>query len=200
MIRTVYFEDKAIVFTDDAAAACGEVIRPGEAGEIAFAKLLQNLKNTKCLTVLSDDAEADLGRMAAGLRCIEAGGGVATNPAGEVLMIFRNGRWDLPKGKLEAGERIEACAVREVEEECGIEALERGELLTHTYHIYSLHGEWVLKRTTWYRMRYAGAAAPAPQTAEGITEAVWVAPAAIAAQMEGSYGTIRDVMAAAGYL
>ncbi len=199
MFRSVYFQDREIVLTDETDAARGEVIRTDEGVEITFAKLLQNLKNTKCLTLLSHDPQADFERMAAGLRRIEAGGGVVTNRSGQLLMIFRNGRWDLPKGKLEPGERIEACAVREVEEECGIAPLERDELLTHTFHIYNLHDEWVLKRTTWYRMHYWGSEVPTPQTVEGITEAVWVDTETITDKMAGSYGTIRDVMAAAGY-
>ena len=115
-------------------------------------------------------------------------------------MIFRNGRWDLPKGKLEPGERIEECAVREVSEECALplQELRRDDKIADTYHCYRIGDRWVLKRTSWYRMRYAGAVAPRPQTAEGITRAEWVAREQIPARLSGAYYTIRDVFRAAG--
>ncbi len=109
-------------------------------------------------------------------------------------------RWDLPKGKLEPGERIEDCAVREVGEECGLSGLQLGAFVAHTYHCYRMHGEWVLKRTSWYRMRYGGSQRPQPQTVEGITEAVWVPQAELTPKLENTYFTIRDVLTAAGYV
>lgn len=128
---------------------------------------------------------------------VEAAGGLVSSPRGEVLMIFRNGRWDLPKGKLEPEEQIAQCAVREVEEECGITGLELGRLLTRTYHLYGLGERWALKRTTWYAMANDGVGEPVPQTEEGITEIRWIAPDNLCAYMENTYATIRDVFAAA---
>ncbi|MBQ1219456.1 MAG: NUDIX domain-containing protein, partial [Bacteroidales bacterium] len=87
---------------------------------------------------------------------INAGGGLVRNLAGEYLLIFRNGKWDLPKGKQEAGEDIKVTAVREVEEECGIDSLELGNLLCVTHHTYRMNGEFMLKHTFWYNMEYKG--------------------------------------------
>ncbi len=55
---------------------------------------------------------------------VTAAGGLVENEKGEVLLIFRRGKWDLPKGKLDPGETIEQCAVREVEEETGLKNIE----------------------------------------------------------------------------
>lgn len=127
---------------------------------------------------------------------IEAGGGVVRSPQDEVLMIYRNGRWDLPKGKLETGESIRECALREVEEECGITGLELGDLIVHTYHIYELQGEWLLKCTAWFGMSHPAVGELTPQIEEGITEIRWVEQDHIASYLAQSYQTIRDVMAA----
>ena len=67
-------------------------------------------------------------------------------------MIFRNSKWDLPKGKLEVGENIQECAIREVEEECGISNLEIVSELSSTYHTYEMNGKAILKRTYWFKM------------------------------------------------
>ena len=85
-------------------------------------------------------------------------------------------------------------------EECSLTGLQRGDFITHTYHCYQLHGEWVLKQTSWYRMSYDGKEMPAPQTVEGITQAVWVPQAELAAKLENTYFTIRDVLTAGGYV
>ena len=88
----------------------------------------------------------------------------------------------------------------EAGEECGLSGLQLGAFVAHTYHCYRMHGEWVLKRTSWYRMRYGGSQRPQPQTVEGITEAVWVPQAELAPKLENTYFTIRDVLTAAGYV
>lgn len=111
-------------------------------------------------------------------------------------MIYRNGRWDLPKGKLEAGESIEECALREVQEECGVEGLKLGRFLTYTYHIYQLGDSGIIKRTAWYAMSHPGKGVLTPQTEEGITEIRWVEQCNIPTYLAQSYATIRDVFAA----
>ena len=77
---------------------------------------------------------------------IEAAGGVVVNSKREVLWILRNGKWDLPKGKVELGEKVEDAAVREVEEECAVRGISRGALLGVTYHTYSYKSEAILKK------------------------------------------------------
>jgi 8-oxo-dGTP pyrophosphatase MutT (NUDIX family) len=129
---------------------------------------------------------------------IEAAGGLVVNPRGEVLMIYRYDRWDLPKGKVERGEDVEDAAVREVEEECGIADLTVDARLCKTYHIYTMKGKRMFKTTYWYLMRHDGIGALTPQTEEAITDARWVAPADLAACLENTYQTIREVFRSAG--
>ena len=104
---------------------------------------------------------------------IEAAGGVVVNSKREVLWILRNGKWDLPKGKVESGEKVEDAAVREVEEECAVRGISRGGLLGVTYHTYSYKSEAILKKTYWYAMTCSSKQVLKPQLEEGITEVVW---------------------------
>ncbi|MBR6540969.1 MAG: NUDIX domain-containing protein [Bacteroidales bacterium] len=129
---------------------------------------------------------------------INAGGGLVRNLAGEYLLIFRNGKWDLPKGKQEAGEDIKVTAVREVEEECGIDSLELGNLLCVTHHTYRMNGEFMLKHTFWYNMEYKGDAALKPQTEEDIEMCKWVKGEEIAELVKDTYPSIKRVFEVAG--
>jgi ADP-ribose pyrophosphatase YjhB (NUDIX family) len=113
-------------------------------------------------------------------------------------MIFRRGKWDLPKGKLDEGEDIEACALREVTEETGLSDLQLGKKICDTYHIYSQNGEHLLKHTAWYTMQGSSAQKLKPQKAENIMEARWVAQKDLAPLVGKSYEAIREVIRAAG--
>jgi len=105
---------------------------------------------------------------------IDAAGGVVWQQD-RALFIYRHDRWDLPKGKIEPGEAPDVAALREVEEECGMQALELGDFIGFTYHIYRFKQEMVIKRTFWYTMRSDYAGVLVPQTEEGITEVRWIA-------------------------
>ena len=124
---------------------------------------------------------------------IEAAGGLVYNLDNQLLMIFRNGKWDLPKGKLEVGEKIEQCAMREVEEECGISGLTITQQLQETYHTYEINGQKILKRTYWFKMKTSFKGNLVPQTKERITEAVWVDKEDIAEKLENSFGNIAEL-------
>lgn len=105
---------------------------------------------------------------------IEAAGGLVTNSEDEVLFIHRLGKWDLPKGKLEKGEDVAVCALREVEEECGIAGHEIVGQLPDTFHTYFIKGNPILKRTYWFEMKIEGKPELTPQTEEDITETIWL--------------------------
>ncbi len=130
------------------------------------------------------------------LTIIKAAGGLVENAKGEFLFIFRNKKWDLPKGKVEKGEKLKVTAVREVEEECGVKIEQRDKLLCKTYHVYELNGKLILKRTNWYKMFVKGNPKLIPQTEEGITSATWVGPSGINEKTENTYSLILDVLAA----
>ena len=125
---------------------------------------------------------------------MEAAGGLVFNKDGDILMIFRNGKWDLPKGKLEIGESVEECAIREVQEECGIYGLDITEKLLETYHTYNLSGKEILKRTYWYKMNTDFNGELMPQIEEGITKVSWVSKDEISENITNSYGNISDVL------
>ncbi|HIG32006.1 MAG TPA: NUDIX domain-containing protein [Flavobacteriales bacterium] len=133
------------------------------------------------------------GSFCAGYKLIEAAGGLVYNDTNQLLMIFRNGKWDLPKGKLEVGENIEQCAIREVGEECGISELLITQQLQKTYHTYEINGQKILKRTYWFEIKSSFKGNLLPQTIEGITEAVWVDKENIAEKLKNSFENIREL-------
>ena len=106
---------------------------------------------------------------------IIAAGGLVTNPNGEILWIFRRGFWDLPKGKLDNGETIQTCAVREVSEETGIQNIQLHEMLCFTNHIYfdKYLNEEVVKRTYWFHMSIKEFQQGIPQVTEDIEKIEW---------------------------
>src|SRR5207253_9617773 len=99
-----------------------------------------------------------------------AAGGLVTNTDNDILMILRRGKWDLPKGKLDKGETLEKCAVREVEEETGLTGIELEKKIITTYHTYTEFGKHILKESHWFKMKYPLNEKPVPQTEEDITE------------------------------
>ena len=120
MDYTVYFADKAVVFTAKTPGEDWYAVTPAPDGGISRAKVTKILESYNKAAVVTPDPGAAFGAFAAEFALIEAAGGVVVNDCGQWLMIRRNGRWDLPKGHLECGERIEECAVREVSEECAL--------------------------------------------------------------------------------
>ena len=121
----------------------------------------------------------------------KAGGGLVFNKKGEVLFILRNGKWDLPKGGIERDEEITNTAMREVEEETGVDKLEITRKLQKTYHIFKRNGKYKLKITHWFEMQTTFDGVPFPQANEGIEKAVWLNPEQIKEALENSYENIK---------
>jgi len=107
-------------------------------------------------------------------RIIEAAGGIVKNSKGELLFIFRNGLWDLPKGKIEKNESIKEAALREVEEECGIKQLKLDKLIDKTYHMYKINNQYIFKISYWFLMHSDFQGELSPQLEEGITKVEWI--------------------------
>ncbi len=133
---------------------------------------------------------------------IIAGGGLVLNPKKELLMIFRLGYWDLPKGKWEEGETIEECAVREVEEETGIQNVVLDRFVGLTYHEYfnKYTQEDVIKETHWFLMSIPDMQPLTPQTSEDIQKAEWVALEKIKEKLSLAYPTISDIVERSGLI
>lgn len=127
-------------------------------------------------------------------KIVSAAGGVVKSPSNNILAIYRRGSWDLPKGKIENGESIEEAAIREVEEETGIQVQSIGEKITTTYHTYrSKSGKLILKPSHWYYMT-SEESELIPQTEEDIEKAIWIKAEELLALEEPIYSTIADVV------
>ena len=132
--------------------------------------------------------------MAKSVTLIEAAGGLVKNENDGYLFIYRNNKWDLPKGKIEKDEGVKEAAVREVEEECGIKVSKLGEKICKTYHVYIYKGEVVLKKTHWFKMKCKGQDKLKPQKEEGITEVRWFKKGHIEPIMANTFPSIMDVL------
>ena len=123
-----------------------------------------------------------------------AGGGKVYNEQGEVLFIYRNDKWDLPKGKAEGKETIDETAIREVEEETGVQGLKITKPLEMTYHIFKRNGKYRIKITYWFEMKTSYNGKLKPQKNEGITKVKWLNPKQIAKAMLNSYTNIKIII------
>ncbi|MFK5971888.1 MAG: NUDIX domain-containing protein [Flavobacteriaceae bacterium] len=120
-----------------------------------------------------------------------AAGGVVTNKEGKVLFIYRNDKWDLPKGKLDKGETIEQCALREVEEETGVKGLKIENFLKTTYHVFKRNGVYRLKEVHWFAMKTSFEGKLKGQKSEGIEKVKWKGPKKIQKALQNSYVNIK---------
>jgi 8-oxo-dGTP pyrophosphatase MutT (NUDIX family) len=149
---------------------------------------------SKLFYVLCADVNAFMKKVKKSITLIEAAGGLVKNEAGSYLFIYRNGKWDLPKGKVEKKEKNKVAAVREVEEECGIKVSKLEEKICKTYHTYIYKGEVVLKKSHWYAMRYKGKGKLVPQLEEGITDVRWVTKEQVSTLIQNTFPSIIDVL------
>lgn len=124
---------------------------------------------------------------------VVAAGGVVTNPKGKVLFIYRNDKWDLPKGICKKNEDLERCAIREVEEETGVQGLEIENFLRTTYHVFKRNGKYRLKEVHWYAMKTDYAGQLTGEISEGIVKVKWKGPVKIMAALQNSYINIRSL-------
>ncbi len=168
---------------------------------IAYSEL-QNLKQAVDLMKLSavsnltitGDVEVMWKEFLQQFKLINAAGGVVKNKENKLLFIFRLGKWDLPKGKVDKGETLEQTAIREVEEECGIKQLIITNKITTTYHTYTLKDKNIVKASHWYNMTTADNRPLKPQTEENITEARWVSEKEIPVLLKNAYPSIAEVI------
>ena len=124
----------------------------------------------------------------------EAAGGLVKNAKGEYLLIKRYDTWDLPKGKIKKNENSEEGAMREVQEETSVSDLFIMKVLQPTFHIYLHHEKYILKKTHWFLMNTKFDGVLVPQTAEDITEAVWMSKKNSYKALSAGYRSIKDIL------
>ncbi len=192
----IFINEKPFVIAETAPdlprfAGCRQVAyEPGELGNLI--RECETM-SSKGLIVTDPDPELVFKDFYTHFVAIEAAGGVVFNPSDEILLIKRLGKWDLPKGKIDAGEESDEAAMREVTEECSIASLTIEERLTDTFHTYKMHNHRFLKTTHWYLMRTTSKETPVPQTEEHITEAAWFNWRTLDAGKLDTYLSIREL-------
>ncbi|MEI6880973.1 MAG: NUDIX hydrolase [Bacteroidota bacterium] len=148
----------------------------------------------KGAAIICDDVEFAWNEFNQHFKSIVAAGGLVYNSEGQLLLIKRLEKWDLPKGKIDAGETIEEAAIREVEEECGINQLSIIRKVTTSYHSYKLHGHRFIKVTHWFEMKSLFKGTLIPQAEESITEAIWANVSDINLMELDTYTSIIDIL------
>lgn len=187
----VFVNDKPLFLTNEIAKETDFQLFLLESIDIEqlIVKMFQN-KIMKA-SLYYPDEKAILKKMKEKIPVCKAGGGLVYNKKGEVLFIFRNGKWDLPKGGIEKGEEIEETAMREVEEETGVGRLSINRKLQKTYHVFKRNGKYKLKVTHWFEMQTDYVGVPTPQANEGIEKAAWLNPEEIKDALKNSYENIK---------
>lgn len=127
---------------------------------------------------------------------VKAAGGFVLNENNEVLMMFRRGKWDLPKGKMDKKETFEECAIRETEEETGLKDIKLISPLITSYHTYHEGSRYVLKETKWFTMNISGEQKLVPQATEQITKLEWVKKNDLKKYLQNSFPSVMDVLEA----
>jgi len=160
--------------------------------EVLFWLEQDKLQELDELVCLSKDPESLKDFVKREFRVVKAAGGLVRK--GKLfLLIHRLGKWDLPKGKLEKGEKMKDAAVREVEEECNIR-VERGKKICNTWHSYNLDGKRILKKTAWYAMECLEDKKMKPQKEEGIEDIRWMKENEAREALQHSYKSIKEVL------
>ncbi len=194
----VFFNDRTVILTDDFAknfqVRYGLFYKYKDVEDLReLIEFYSKLQLIRSLFIFSDDLDKLQDAFRSCFTPVNAAGGFVRNTKNEILMIFRRGKWDLPKGKLNKNEDFKQAALREVEEECGIHNIKIERPLLSTYHTYTMNGRPVLKKTFWFDMYYAGDEPPEPQTEEDITDIGWFTKDRIPTLLENTYGAILDV-------
>jgi len=172
----VYIMNRPVIFQEKANVSERSLVirEPSNRTLKELPQLIRQHTEIESFVLLSDNPEQLWMQFCYAYKEVLAAGCVVQNEHNAFLWIERNGKWDLPKGKVEPGEGIEEAAVREVEEETGIGALTLQADLGKTYHTYEEGGIPILKTTFWFKAHHeGGATAGTPQTVEGITGVHW---------------------------
>jgi 8-oxo-(d)GTP phosphatase len=153
----------------------------------------EELFDLQSITLITDDKDLLEDLIKQQYKVLKAAGGVVQNEFGQILMMYRLKKWDLPKGKLDKGESSRIAAIREVEEECGVKA-KMGEKICTTFHTYTYKNEDILKQTKWYTMDLVDDSKMKPQEEEDIEKLEWMGKEKVKSALINSYSSIRYVL------
>tara|TARA_B100000401_G_scaffold435659_1_gene377741 strand:+ start:719 stop:1303 length:585 start_codon:yes stop_codon:yes gene_type:complete len=187
----IFYKEKPIIISDNKSDLKNSLIIDLKlVDNIDLIKLL-NKKKLKSIGILSKNKKSAISLFKNKFPLIIAAGGKVINNNSEILFIYRNKKWDLPKGKVEKNEIISNTALREVIEETGIKDLSIVKPLEKTYHIFKRDGNYYLKLTYWFEMYSDYKGKFKPQKKEGITRVEWIGIENISSILPKSYSNIR---------
>ncbi len=197
-MRKIYFEKRCIIICspENQALTDPNVIQfqIGESIDIhTLVGMVESSPSLHRICIATDDVQQTYRDICSEFMEVNAGGGLVSNRRGDFLLINRNGLWDLPKGHQDPGEKIETTALREVQEETGIDELMLRDLICITDHCYRRNGIWHLKHTWWYNMLYTNPVDLTPQREEDISKAAWVAKSSLPPYLLNTYPSIVEV-------
>ena len=204
MYIKIYFDDKPLFLCDQRDATIEAYIHHDDAVFIdelnshTVKSMIHEMQQEKIHAGIFLHPDLDILKKAFFKKFIllEAAGGLVSNDGHELLLIFRRGKWDLPKGKLEDGENLEECAVREVEEETGLKNVTVTAPLLVTYHTYHEGTKFILKESHWYQMKATGKQELTPQKEEDIHEIKWVEKNSLGTYLLNTFASVKDVLQA----
>ncbi len=199
---TIYVQNKPLFLVENIDTKIQEHM--GKPGTVFFEKygpdnvsaVLQQMEKEEVKTgIFQHSIVAELLQsFTSHLTLIKAAGGLVHTPENLLLLIFRKGKWDLPKGKLEEGEDLASCAMREIEEETGLQGVKINKPLFTTYHTYYEGGKHILKESYWFLMTSEKAVPLNPQVEEDIEKCEWVSVSEISSYMPNMHASIIDVV------
>ena len=190
MSYKIYINDKAIILTDNIDESDRHIYAFSTVNLDDIIQKLQTTSQTEAYLYHPNLSEA-WQKFQTHFDVIEAAGGIVENDEKKYLFIYRNGKWDLPKGKMETGEKPDETAIREVKEECGIQNIVIDHFLLDTYHLFTENKKKRLKITHWYKMHEQDKSPLIPQTEEGIEKVEWIDVKANDLPLANSYENIK---------
>ena len=197
-MHKIYLEKRCIVICapDEQALSDPNSVEfhpEGPEGIAALVDMFETSGSLARIYIPTEDIEGTYKDFCSQFKEVNAAGGLVSNRRGDVLLIRRNELWDLPKGHQEEGEDIRVTALREVQEETGVDQLELRDLICITDHCYRRNGIWHLKHSWWYDMLYTDPTDLTPQREEDITKAAWVARSSPSPYLKNTYPSIVEV-------
>lgn len=190
----IFVGDKPIILTTEVAQET--YFKNYLLDTVNIGKVIKELTKTDLneVRLIHKNKEKLLSKFLKKLPNVVAGGGKVYNTEGNVLFIYRNDKWDLPKGKAESNETIEQTSIREVEEETGVKGLQITKPLQTTYHIFKRNGKHKIKVTYWFEMQTNFNGNLYPQEKEGITKVAWLNNEEAKEALSNSYANIKALV------